>query len=130
MEGTLPCLNDPLPGAGALRDLVSDTTPDGRSSAAATRPPRVHPRRGRRRCARGAGASAPPAPRESVDGWPLATPDTRFLGGAAPWDPPFAGVVHGVRTLHPRAVCRSQPPPERVARLDSCVRTGAEGLRG
>ena len=60
--------------------------------------------------------------------WPHLTP--RFLGGAAPWDPPFVGVVHGVRTLHPRAVCRSQPPPERVARLDSCVRTGAEGLSG
>ena len=26
----------------------------------------------------------------------------RFLEGAAPWDPPFVGVVHGVRT----------PPPE------------------
>jgi hypothetical protein len=42
----------------------------------------------------------------------------RFLEGAAPWDPPFVGVVHGVRTLHPRAICRSQPPPERATRLE------------
>ncbi|KAJ5413846.1 hypothetical protein N7509_000473 [Penicillium cosmopolitanum] len=60
--------------------------------------------------------------------WPHLKPDS--WGGAAPWDPPFAGVVHGVRTLHPRAVCRSPPPPARAAWRDHCVRTGAEGLSG
>ena len=44
--------------------------------------------------------------------WPY--PKLRFLEGAAPWDPPFAGVVHGVWTLHPRATCRSLPPPSRA----------------
>ncbi|CAP92671.1 hypothetical protein PCH_Pc16g00010 [Penicillium rubens Wisconsin 54-1255] len=48
-----------------------------------------------------------------IDGrWPY--PKPRFLEGAAPWDPPFAGVVHGVWTLHPRATCRSLPAPSRA----------------
>jgi hypothetical protein len=51
-----------------------------------------------------------------IDGrWPH--PTLRFLEGAAPRDPPFVGVVRGVRTLHPRAVCRSLPPPVRAARF-------------
>ena len=52
-----------------------------------------------------------------MDGrWPHLKP--RFLEGAALWDPPSAGVVHGVRTLHPRAVCRSQPPPAKATGLE------------
>jgi hypothetical protein len=51
-----------------------------------------------------------------IDGrWPH--PTLRFLEGAAPRDPPSVGVVRGVRTLHPRAVCRSLPPPARAARF-------------
>src|SRR3954453_3972534 len=51
------------------------------------------------------------------------------MEGAAPRNPPFVGVVHGVWTLHPRAVCRSQPAPARASSW-TCVRTGAEGLSG
>ncbi|KAJ5837234.1 hypothetical protein N7534_012128 [Penicillium rubens] len=50
--------------------------------------------------------------------------------GAAPWDPPFAGVVHGVWTLHPRATCRSLPAPSRAPGRIPCVRTGAEEFSG
>ncbi|KAJ5807126.1 hypothetical protein N7447_011359 [Penicillium robsamsonii] len=53
-----------------------------------------------------------------------------FLEGAAPWDPPFAGVVHGVWTLHPRATCRSLPAPSRAPGRITCVRTGAEEFSG
>ncbi|KAJ5509854.1 hypothetical protein N7527_012009 [Penicillium freii] len=53
-----------------------------------------------------------------------------FLEGAAPWDPPFAGVVHGVWTLHPRATCRSLPAPSRAPGRINCVRTGAEEFSG
>ncbi len=64
-----------------------------------------------------------------IDGrWPY--PKLRFLEGAAPWDPPFAGVVHGVWTLHPRATCRSQPAPSRAPGRITCVRTGAEEFSG
>ncbi len=61
-----------------------------------------------------------------VGRWPVSIP--RFPGGAAPWDPPFAGVVHGVRTPLPRAVCRSPPAPVRAflrrdpLRADRCPR--------
>jgi hypothetical protein len=48
--------------------------------------------------------------------WPRLTP--RFLEGAALWDPPFAGVVHGVRTLHPTTTCRSRPPSVRATRSE------------
>ncbi|KAJ5453314.1 hypothetical protein N7530_012908 [Penicillium desertorum] len=62
-----------------------------------------------------------------IDGrWPY--PKPRFLEGAAPWDPPFAGVVHGVWTLHPRATCRSLPAPSRAPGRIPCVRTGAGGV--
>jgi hypothetical protein len=131
----LPCLMDPLPGAGVsvalcpapapVRDhlLQRRSAPVGAPRVSTRRKAMVlHPgdflARAGRCSARSPGALWPPAPLESVDGWPLATPDTRFLGGAASWDPPFAGVVHGVRTPHPRAVCRSQPPPARAARLE------------
>lgn len=64
-----------------------------------------------------------------IDGrWPY--PKLRFLEGAAPWDPPFAGVVHGVWTLHPRATCRSLPAPSRASGRITCVRTGAEEFSG
>ena len=64
-----------------------------------------------------------------IDGrWPY--PKLRFLEGAAPWDPPFAGVVHGVWTLHPRATCRSLPAPSRAPGRIPCVRTGAEEFSG
>ena len=64
-----------------------------------------------------------------IDGrWPY--PKPRFLEGAAPWDPPFAGVVHGVWTLHPRATCRSLPAPSRAPGRITCVRTGAEEFSG
>jgi hypothetical protein len=64
-----------------------------------------------------------------IDGrWPY--PKPRFLEGAAPWDPPFAGVVHGVWTLHPRATCRSLPAPSRAPGRIPCVRTGAEEFSG
>ena len=64
-----------------------------------------------------------------IDGrWPY--PKPRFLEGAAPWDPPFAGVVHGVWTLHPRATCRSLPAPSRAPGRINCVRTGAEEFSG
>ncbi|EKV14563.1 hypothetical protein PDIP_43220 [Penicillium digitatum Pd1] len=49
---------------------------------------------------------------------------------SAPWDPPFAGVVHGVRSLHPRATCRSLPAPSRAPGRIPCVRTGAEEFSG
>ena len=128
--GTFPACGIPSPGL-VRRALMPSTSPGGRSStAAAHRAWAPAPTRCAAARDRSPGASWPPAPLESVDGWPLATPETRFLGGAAPWDPPSAGVVHGVRTLHPRAVCRSQPPPARAAWLDPCVRTGAEGLSG
>ena len=55
---------------------------------------------------------------ESVDDWLLAIISPRFLEEAALWDPPFVGVVHGVRPLHPRAICRSQPTPARAAQLE------------
>ncbi|KAJ5453344.1 hypothetical protein N7530_012811 [Penicillium desertorum] len=62
-----------------------------------------------------------------IDGrWPY--PKPRFLEGAAPRDPPFAGVVHGVWTLHPRATCRSLPAPSRAPGRIPCVRTGAGGV--
>ena len=60
--------------------------------------------------------------------WPY--PILRFLEGAAPWDPPFVGVVHGVWTLHPRATCRSLPSPSRASGRNTCVRTGAEEFSG
>ena len=64
-----------------------------------------------------------------IDGrWPY--PKLRFLEGAAPWDPPFVGVVHGVWTLHPRATCRSLPAPSRASGRINCVRTGAEEFSG
>ena len=64
-----------------------------------------------------------------IDGrWPY--PKLRFLEGAAPWDPPFVGVVHGVWTLHPRATCRSLPAPSRAPGRINCVRTGAEEFSG
>ena len=61
-----------------------------------------------------------------VGRWPVSIP--RFPGGAAPWDPPFVGVVHGVRTPLLRAVCRSPPVPVRAyprrdpLRADRCPR--------
>ncbi len=61
-----------------------------------------------------------------VGRWPVSIP--RFPGGAAPWDPPFVGVVHGVWTPLLRAVCRSPPAPVRAfprrdpLRADRCPR--------
>ncbi|KAJ5837253.1 hypothetical protein N7534_012147 [Penicillium rubens] len=65
-----------------------------------------------------------------IDGrWPY--PKPRFLEGSRPVrDPPFAGVVHGVWTLHPRATCRSLPAPSRAPGRIPCVRTGAEEFSG
>ncbi|KAJ5096536.1 hypothetical protein NUU61_005892 [Penicillium alfredii] len=77
------------------------------------------------------GPPRPPAPLESVDRWPLATIDTQIPGGAAPREPPFVGVVRGVRSPHPRAVCRSLPASARAPGFrNTCVRTGTEGLCG
>lgn len=82
-------------------------------------------RREGRRCAPPSVATAevrgPLGPRHRrdpwMDGrWPRLQP--RFRGGAALREPPSAGVVRGARPLHPRAVCRSQPPPARAARLE------------
>ncbi|KAJ5096555.1 hypothetical protein NUU61_005911 [Penicillium alfredii] len=65
-----------------------------------------------------------------IDGrWPQST--LRFPGGAAPREPPFVGVVRGVRSPHPRAVCRSLPASARAPGFrNTCVRTGTEGLCG
>ncbi|KAJ5482246.1 hypothetical protein N7475_001058 [Penicillium sp. IBT 31633x] len=64
-----------------------------------------------------------------IDGrWPY--PKLRFLEGAIPREPPFVGVVRGVWTLHPRAVCRSLPAPSRASGRINCVRTGTEELSG
>jgi hypothetical protein len=63
-------------------------------------------------------ASGSPAPLESVDGWPLATPGTEIPGGSRP-------VVSAVRrrdprgvALHPRAICRSPIPSARATRRE------------
>lgn len=57
---------------------------------------------GRRCGARSPGARWSPAPLESVDGWPLATPDTKIPGGSRP-------VGSAVRRRCPRG---PDPPPE------------------
>ena len=79
---------------------------------------------------RSPGALWSPAPLESVDRWPLAIPETQIPGGSHPVGAAVRRCVHGVWTLHPRAVCRSLSAPVRAAWRDSCVRTGAEGLSG
>ena len=129
MGGTLPCLTDPLPGAGALRDLVSDTTPDGRSSAAAARPPGFTP---------GVAVVAAPEARGPLgprhrwslwtDGrWPRLILDS--------WGEPPRGIRRspalstgsGPSTRGPYAAARQRPR----GRSDgiTCVRTGSEGLQ-
>ena len=55
---------------------------------------------------RSPGASWPPAPLESVDHWPLASPDTQIPGGSRPAGAAVRRRVRGVRTPHPRPVCR------------------------
>ena len=128
--GTLPCLTDPLPGAGALRDLVSDTTPDGRSSAAAARPPGFTP---------GVAVVAAPEARGPLgprhrwslwtDGrWPRLILDS--------WGEPPRGIRRspalstgsGPSTRGPYAAARPRPLGRPGG--NTCVRTGAEGLSG
>ena len=55
---------------------------------------------------RSPGASWPPAPLESVDHWPLASPDTQIPGGSRPAGAAVRRRVRGVWTPHPRPVCR------------------------
>ena len=52
------------------------------------------------------GAPWSPAPMESVDRWPLASPDTQIPGGSRPAGAAVRRRVRGVRTPHPRPVCR------------------------
>src|SRR3569623_916099 len=80
---------------------------------------------------RSPGASWSPALLESVDGWPLATPDTEIPGGSRPVVSAVRRRARGVRSLHPRATCRSQPPPVRATRLEH-LRVGlvSRGLVG
>jgi hypothetical protein len=63
---------------------------------------------------RSPGAVWSPALMESVDRWPLASPDTQIPGGSRPAGAALRGRVRGVRTPHPRAVCRSLPAPVRA----------------
>ncbi|KAK9605197.1 hypothetical protein V6Z94_009551 [Aspergillus fumigatus] len=63
---------------------------------------------------RSPGAVWSPAPMESVDRWPLASPDTQIPGGSRPAGAALCGRVRGVWTPHPRAVCRSPPAPARA----------------
>ncbi len=55
---------------------------------------------------RSPGAPWSPAPMESVDRWPLASPDTQIPGGSRPAGAAVRRRVRGVRTPHPRPVCR------------------------
>lgn len=92
----------------------------------------VHAERLTRRTGdRSPGASGSPAPLESVDGWPLATPDAEIPGGSRPVVSAVRRRARGVRSLHPRAICRSQPPPARATRLEP-LRVGlvSRGLVG
>ncbi|KAH1485907.1 hypothetical protein KXX42_006438, partial [Aspergillus fumigatus] len=52
---------------------------------------------------RSPGAVWSPAPMESVDRWPLASPDTQIPGGSRPAGAALCGRVRGVWTPHPRA---------------------------
>ncbi|CAI7656827.1 unnamed protein product [Penicillium palitans] len=122
-----PATLDPPPVSSSPRSVAFVLTP-GLVAAGGSMP----------RCAPGAPAvvteaRGPLGPRHRwglwIDGrWPY--PKLRFLEGAAPWDPPFVGVVHGVWTLHPRATCRSLPAPSRAPGRINCVRTGAEEFSG
>jgi hypothetical protein len=67
-----------------------------------------------RRGDRSPGASWSPAPMESVDRWPLASPDTQIPGGSRPAGAAVRRRVRGVWTPHPRAVCRSLSAPARA----------------
>ena len=55
---------------------------------------------------RSPGAVWSPAPMESVDRWPLASPDTQIPGGSRPAGAAVRRRVRGVWTPHPRPVCR------------------------
>lgn len=55
---------------------------------------------------RSPGTNRSPAPMESVDRWPLASPDTQIPGGSRPAGAAVRRRVRGVRTPHPRPVCR------------------------
>ncbi|KAJ5319664.1 uncharacterized protein N7506_012380 [Penicillium brevicompactum] len=64
---------------------------------------------------RSPGAFWCPASLESVDHWPLAIPDTQIPGGSRPAESAVRRRARGVRTLHPRTICRSQTAPARAA---------------
>lgn len=64
-----------------------------------------------RRGGRSPGTVWCPALMESVDGWPLATPDTKIPGGSRPAVSAVRRRDCGVRTLLPRAVCRREARP-------------------
>lgn len=55
---------------------------------------------------RSPGAVWSPAPMESVDRWPLASPDTQIPGGSRPAGAAVRRRVRGAGTPHPRPVCR------------------------
>ena len=131
MGVTLPCLTDPLPGAGALRDLVSDTTPDGRSSAAATRPPPGFTPGGAVVAAPEARGPLRPRHRWSLwmDGrWPRLTPDSWGEPPRGIRRSPASSTGSGPSTRGPYAAARLRPPGRPGG--NTCVRTGAEGLSG
>lgn len=69
-----------------------------------------------------------PASLASVDPWPLAIVDTQIPGGSRPAVAAVRRRDRGVRTPHPRAVCRRPSLPERAPWRVSGVRTGPGGL--
>ena len=67
----------------------------------------------------GPGAAWSPAPMGSVDRWPLASLDTQSPGGSRPAVAAVRRRDRGVRTPHPRPVCRSPSAPSRASWRDS-----------
>ena len=63
----------------------------------------------------GPGAAWSPAPMGSVDRWPLASLDTQSPGGSRPTVAAVRRRDRGVRTPHPRPVCRSPSAPSRAS---------------
>ena len=93
-----PALVGPPPQAGAAAH---------RSRADASRAFSFKARVGATRWGdRSPGAPWSPAPMESVDRWPLASPDTQIPGGSRPAGAAVRRRVRGVWTPHPRPVCR------------------------
>src|ERR1700709_598290 len=68
-----------------------------------------------------------PALLESVDQWSLTIPETQIPGGSRPAESAVRRRARGVRTLHPRATCRSLTAPARAAWTEHLR---ADGRRG